>query len=193
MAWSTPRTWSAGETVTATLMNLHLRDQLNILKTKIADSGALVLDVENLVMGKANTTQVFNSGTAETDLMTYSLPAGTLAADGDTVYFDAVFLIAAEATHTKTAKMKFGSSGSVTVYNSTAGTSFILVRMWVTRTGAATQRILGTYTVLGGSTTPFAASGTETCANAITVKGTGQSSAASNEVSMTDLVRHSGH
>lgn len=34
MAWSSPRTWSPGETVTAALMNSHLRDNLNALSTK---------------------------------------------------------------------------------------------------------------------------------------------------------------
>lgn len=31
MAWTSPRTWAVGETVTAALMNTHLRDQLNFL------------------------------------------------------------------------------------------------------------------------------------------------------------------
>ena len=31
MAWTTPRTWATGETVTATLMNTHVRDNLNAL------------------------------------------------------------------------------------------------------------------------------------------------------------------
>ena len=33
MAWTTPRTWVTGETVTAALMNTHIRDNLNFLKT----------------------------------------------------------------------------------------------------------------------------------------------------------------
>ena len=32
MAWTTPRTWVASELVTATLLNAHLRDNLNALK-----------------------------------------------------------------------------------------------------------------------------------------------------------------
>jgi hypothetical protein len=35
MAWTTPRTWAASETVTASLMNTHLRDNLNYLKTEV--------------------------------------------------------------------------------------------------------------------------------------------------------------
>ena len=31
MAWTTPRTWVAAETVTASLMNTHLRDNLNAI------------------------------------------------------------------------------------------------------------------------------------------------------------------
>ena len=31
MAWTTPRTWVAGEVVTAALLNVHLRDNLNAL------------------------------------------------------------------------------------------------------------------------------------------------------------------
>src|SRR5688572_3974380 len=31
--WVTPRTWSAGELITASIMNAHVRDQLNALKT----------------------------------------------------------------------------------------------------------------------------------------------------------------
>jgi hypothetical protein len=34
MGWSDPRTWSPGETVTAALMNAHVRDNLNALKDK---------------------------------------------------------------------------------------------------------------------------------------------------------------
>lgn len=33
MAWTTPRTWTTGETVTDALMNTHVRDQLNFLYT----------------------------------------------------------------------------------------------------------------------------------------------------------------
>jgi hypothetical protein len=32
MAWTTPRTWTAGETVTASVMNTHVRDNLDYLK-----------------------------------------------------------------------------------------------------------------------------------------------------------------
>lgn len=46
MAWTTPRTWVAGETVTAAIMNTHVRDNLTAAATTfIADSGAVVSSV----------------------------------------------------------------------------------------------------------------------------------------------------
>ena len=38
MAWTAPRTWVAGETVTAALMNTHVRD--NLLETMVAKTTA---------------------------------------------------------------------------------------------------------------------------------------------------------
>lgn len=35
MAWTTPRTWVAGETVTASLLNTHLRDNLTELRSSL--------------------------------------------------------------------------------------------------------------------------------------------------------------
>lgn len=41
MAWTTPRTWSAGETVTSSIMNTDIRDNLNVLAV-FSRGGALV-------------------------------------------------------------------------------------------------------------------------------------------------------
>jgi hypothetical protein len=35
MAWTAPRTWTPGELVTALMMNQHVRDNLNFLKTRV--------------------------------------------------------------------------------------------------------------------------------------------------------------
>lgn len=48
MAWTPPRTWNPGETVTASLMNAHVRDNLNYIKSvitsaeKVSRGGVLV-------------------------------------------------------------------------------------------------------------------------------------------------------
>ncbi len=36
MAWTSPRTWAAGETLTAALLNTHLRDNLNAIREREA-------------------------------------------------------------------------------------------------------------------------------------------------------------
>ena len=41
MAWTTPRTWNAGETVTSDIMNTGIRDNLNVLST-FSRGGVLV-------------------------------------------------------------------------------------------------------------------------------------------------------
>jgi hypothetical protein len=38
MSWTTPRTWTADELVTATMMNTHIRDNLNALKSPPSDN-----------------------------------------------------------------------------------------------------------------------------------------------------------
>lgn len=43
MAWTPPKTWTAGEVVTAAMLNTHLRDNLNILKTNIGDDGSIAM------------------------------------------------------------------------------------------------------------------------------------------------------
>lgn len=61
MAWTTPRTWVAGETVTAALMNTHVRDNLSTI----------------LPSGTAWTTPAFASGDyTASGTMTWTLASG---------------------------------------------------------------------------------------------------------------------
>jgi hypothetical protein len=72
MAWTTPRTWNAGETVTSSIMNTHVRDNFNFLFSQLdAIPGSL------LARGAVNTTNTASP--------LVSVIAGTLAADGDAV------------------------------------------------------------------------------------------------------------
>ena len=54
MAWSTPRDWSANELVTHTIMNTHVRDNLNILSTHThsgaaGDGSSALSDVDTII------------------------------------------------------------------------------------------------------------------------------------------------
>ena len=42
MAWTTPRTWVAGELITESVLNTHIKDNLTFLKTSIDDNGKIV-------------------------------------------------------------------------------------------------------------------------------------------------------
>ncbi len=68
MAWTSPRTWIAGETVTASLLNTHLRD--NLLETapaKVTAAGDIVYAtganaLARLAKGSAHSLLRMNSG-----------------------------------------------------------------------------------------------------------------------------------
>jgi hypothetical protein len=71
MAWTTPRTWNPGETVTASLMNTHVRDQLNVLKTSINNDGTIATSafLAQLGLGKlifARSTSDFTKNNSTT-------------------------------------------------------------------------------------------------------------------------------
>lgn len=68
MAWTTPRTWVTSEVVTASLLNTHLRDNLNFLKSGVVSSTTVSASV--------------GPTSATTELVVASAPAVTL--DGTT-------------------------------------------------------------------------------------------------------------
>jgi hypothetical protein len=66
MAWTTPRTWVAAETVTASIMNTHIRDNLNAIQ------GGLVS----------------TPGFAELDLLGSGSAPAVSSASHATIYYD---------------------------------------------------------------------------------------------------------
>lgn len=126
-----------------------------------------------------NTTAASNGTTVETDLMTYSLAAGALSANGKGVRISAGGAYAATA-NTKTIKIYFGSTVVATGGTSTSGGAWTITAV-VWRTGAATQVANGQLTTTVGPFNTDSAP-TETLSGAITLKITGQSNAASSDV-----------
>ena len=126
------------------------------------------------VMGKANvnTTKVGNVGTGEDDLITYSLPANSLSADGKGVKIKAWGTTAANG-NTKTIKLHFGSTVVRQI-----GASAINDKDWkidaiVIRTGASTQDALGTEIVDSIALNTHSEPGEDTT-TATTIKVTGE-------------------
>jgi hypothetical protein len=127
--------------------------------------------------------------TTEDTLWTYTLPGGTLAADGDAVHVEAVFGFAQNA-HSKAARIYFGATAVALVTGLTTNLASLgaLMRCTVTRTGAATQ-ISGAAVLVGVPTAVAAFSFVEALAPAETLSGnvvikiTGQTgTAAANDV-----------
>lgn len=74
MAWTAPRTWVAGETLTAALMNTHVRDNLNWLENDSPRCGAL-RDTNQSIPNSSLTT-ISYTGTDEFDVGAMHDPGG---------------------------------------------------------------------------------------------------------------------
>lgn len=130
-----------------------------------------------------NATPVGNVGSGEDNLMTYSLPANTLSSDGYAVRVKVWGSTAANANN-KTIKLYFGSLA----YNAGAvaanGQSWV-GEMIIVRTSATAQRRFGTVLFNNGTGNGVTSSTlTETLANAVTIKVTGEATADN------DVVQH---
>ncbi len=68
MAWTTPRTWVTDEVLTAALLNTHLRDNLNWLKTRVDTLSTRVI---SLMLYDDNTSLIIGDGFAN---VTYKIP-----------------------------------------------------------------------------------------------------------------------
>lgn len=88
------------------------------------------------------TTQTGNIGTGEDDVASFSVPANTLATDGDSLWFEASGT-ATNNANAKTLRVRFGTSGTTQVfsqaYTINVGGQWTLAGR-VIRTGAATQK-----------------------------------------------------
>lgn len=190
-AWTPPRTWVTSELVTASLLNQHLRDNLLYLKDQLDDTTVRVY---------VDTTSRSNGTTVETDLGSYAVPAadtttsppGGLYEDGQAFYLKA-FGTFANTVNTKTYRLYVGTgAGGVTTTldaTATAGVDPWVVEATVRRVGSASEKIFIRFTKQAGAGTDkiFYATATVDLTAAWTLKLTGQSSAASNDITQQDF------
>lgn len=121
-----------------------------------------------------NGTSTPNAGTEEATIYTYSVPAGYLASNGQSLRVRCNVATAATADD-KTIKLYFGAASitsSLAANNAGGG----WLEFIVTRTGAATQTLSGTGQFGAAGVTPVitqTVAATETLADAIEVKCTG--------------------
>lgn len=126
-----------------------------------------------------NTTGVGNIGTGEDDLITYSVSAGTLANDGDYITFEGSGLFGG-SINSKRLKIYFGS----TIIFDSGALAVTITSEWVTegtiiRTSATTFKADVRLNSSFASLSAYAdySTGTETLANALTLKHTGEATA----------------
>ena len=67
MAWTTPRTWVVGELVTASMMNTHIRDNLNYLYS--AANACRVSNSNQTIANTTHTALTFSTETYDTNSM----------------------------------------------------------------------------------------------------------------------------
>lgn len=179
----------AGTTTTSNEMGLGLagadRDT-TIQHNKLVDDVAVFTPLT------IQTTQVANTSTTETDLMTYALAAAKLANVGDGVRIHAWGTTANNA-NTKTLKGYFGAGVylNLALTASQAGRWELYVS--VIKTGSSTQKIIaelneGTVSLAAGKIALISTTGSETDTAAITIKCTGTSGTASSDITQEGLV-----
>ncbi len=148
MGWNPPRAWNPGETVTAALMNAHVRDNLNVLKTKIDDSGLL----RTLYYGDENWGTNVDGG--EDDLNAFTLSADDLSGPGQGLRILTIGTLA-NNTNAKTIRFRIGSTLAiddlVTSTSAIAGNIFLLdVALWYLTPTTARCWARSTYNAASG-------------------------------------------
>lgn len=127
---------------------------------------------------KVDTTQTGNVGAGEDTLQTYSVPANTLAANGDSLSF-IVHGTYTASVNTKTLRVKFGASTIIDTGAQpiTSGEAWRIVGT-ITRTGAATQKCEAMFIVqtMAYPITGYVAAA-ETLSGAVTLLVTGEGTA----------------
>ena len=147
MAWSPPRTWNPGETVTASLMNAHVRDNFNILKTNVDDEGYLRTLLAAFAYGGGGADSGVNAnavGGADTELTGYPvvIPANFLDQPGDGLVLEGSFVTSAQAGQ-KTAKVQVEGSSLGTFVDTTGVNDIIHFRISLRRRDSTTGALGG--------------------------------------------------
>lgn len=145
-------------------------------------AAAVGATVTGILAASVDTTQRANGTTVETTFSSYSLPASSLAVNGQSIRITAWGSLANNG-NTKTIRIKFGGTTILTAAT-TIGNGGWTATAHVFRTGAATQKATG-QAIVGGAVSAIINNPTspaETLSGAVTVVSTGQSGTAGSDV-----------
>lgn len=167
MAYTTPKTWAAGETVTSDMLNTHLRDNMVALKALIDALGGGPSVVASSVTSETKTTS------GET-FYTITVPGGTLANNGDrlrlTLYGYSASVVAANIY----VYPQFGATALAFIQGGSSANLGIILRAEIQRLSATTQFMWGGHVsnnTGGGSSVEYTANASpaETLANDVSL------------------------
>jgi hypothetical protein len=130
-------------------------------------------------------TDVSNSGTSATDLMTYTLPASQLVNNGDRVVIEAYFTTASNSNN-KTLTFSFGGYTHTQDPSTIAVGTAICMRITIIKTGSNTQTITREF-ITSFSTSTGVATGSVTDTSTEVIKFTGTSNTASNDITQKTM------
>ena len=150
MAWTPPKTWTPGELVTAANMNVHVRDNLTNLDSRLTTAGLTTLT--------ANDTAVANSATsADQILFTTYIGVGTpnlLTNVGDTIAFRVAGRFGVGGANSRAWVLIATSYPSAIIYNHIANEHWLL-DLTLTKIAAGQHRLMSMAlagTGVGGAT-----------------------------------------
>lgn len=162
------------------------------------DDGSITLTSDDLpdINKKAenintSTTDVGNIGSGEDDLITYAIPAGKLATNGDYAEFTMTLSFAANANN-KQVKLYYGATNFYASGAQAQDNGTMEITGKIVRTSATTQKITFhqiNNTALFPDYANFATA-SETMANAITLKATGEATSDNDIVQKILLVKY---
>lgn len=140
---------------------------------------------------KTIATTSSNTGSGETDLHSYTVPANTLAADGDSIRFTMVFK-ATTSGNNKIVRVKWGSTTILTTVTVAGGSSlsFFITGM-ITRTGATAQvtgTIVGMPAEFAATTFGNEVDGSATLSGSVVLKATGQGGASTEITQVSSVI-----
>lgn len=167
----------------------HAQDYYKAISSLIFGGGSTVYTPSGVLC--SNTTPVSNVGTAETDLQTCTLSAGSLNTTGRGIRISGMFTTAANA-NIKTMRVYFGATVLAAPGGIAVNATPVMFTAIVLRTAPTTQIGFGWGQGAPGPTSVVndvrSAAPAETLANAIVIKTTGLSGTASNDVTSIALV-----
>lgn len=136
------------------------------------------------------TAQTGNVGTGEDDLASFTVPANTLAVNGDSIWFEASGT-AANNANAKTLRARFGSSGTSQIFSQALTVNQAgqwVLRGRVIRTGSATQKGYAGLSGNQNNTANVVTNLNQTLSNAIAIRITGEATSNNDIVLETFVV-----